>query len=592
MKLKMKKVNLKQLEIKKLEIKKPKIKKIKFKDFKFTKEMTIRKRLLYGFAAITVLLTLIGLFSIFALNKINNSISVLKDNCIPSINYAHSINTAQSDYRINQVNHAISQDPAEKDSLEENMNQLDKNVREYISSYKELATDEENLKLINEIETRWNSYTVASEKMISMSRTGRSEEAVNMSNDELKLFSDNLSKALGKLVEYNQNIAQQESKASDNTYSSAVVIMLVAMAAAIAASILLSLAITRSIVGPVNQMVEIADELAAGNVNVEVSTDKKDELGRLMAAFARMIENIRTQAMVAKKMAEGRLDVEIEARSEGDMLGKAMAEMIDKNNEVLSSISVAAEQVASGAIQISEGSIALSQGATEQASSIEELTASLEEISSQTELNAQNADKANKIAAEAKNGAIRGNDLMNEMLKAMDEISSSSAEISKIIKVIDDIASQTNILALNAAVEAARAGQHGKGFAVVADEVRNLAARSANAAKETTDMIESSIRKSEDGTKIAKNTAAALNKIVDEVEKAANLISDIAIASNEQAAGLEQINVGVMQVSQVVQANSATSEESAAASQELTEQAQMLKEMVGRFKLKVTTTKA
>lgn len=294
------------------------------------------------------------------------------------------------------------------------------------------------------------------------------------------------------------------------------------------------------------------------------------------------------------RFADGDLTMkalEVASQDEIGSLAQSFNKMLDNVNEVLSNVSDSSEQVATGSKQVSDSSQALSQGTIEQVSSIEQLTGSIALISELTKQNANHANLANELSVTVTKNAASGNIQMEEMLEAMEEINVSSASVSKIIKVIDEIAFQTNILALNAAVEAARAGQHGKGFAVVAEEVRSLAARSANAAKESTAMIEGSIKKVEAGTKIADMTAKALNEIVEGIAKMASLVSSIAGASNEQINGITQVNLGISQVSEVTQINSATSIESAAVSDELFQQAELLKRMVGKFILKQRASK-
>jgi methyl-accepting chemotaxis protein len=348
-----------------------------------------------------------------------------------------------------------------------------------------------------------------------------------------------------------------------------------------------------AVIAPMMEASVTLRKLSQGDLSSEMVGDYmgdhaqiKNDLNQTIAFLQQYVSEITT---TLEEIGRGNLNQEITTNYLGDFLPikTALNEITGSLSETMSDINLAAGQVELGAQQISDGGQALAQGTTEQASSIQELTASIEEVAGETKQNAIHANEANELALVVRQSAETGNEQMKSMLTAMVEINESSSNISKIIKVIDDIAFQTNILALNAAVEAARAGQHGKGFAVVAEEVRTLAARSAEAAKETTGLIEGSIEKVKTGSKIADDTAESLRDIGNSIEKVTHLVGNIAQASNEQASEIAQITKGIEQVSMVVQTNSATAEESAAASEELSGQAELLKKMVDHFQLKI-----
>lgn len=548
-------------------------------------KFTIKTRLIISFALLVFMLGGLGIYSISAVRAVNAQSTTINEDWLPGMDTAHIMNTIISDYRILEMEHITADEMAGMQETERMMQEAKAGFEKQLSKYETAVSEGQEKELLSNVKEQWKQYIDTSSKMIEMSRQLKRAEALDFMQGESRQVFDQFTDNLLELVTYNQDNAELADNTADAIYSRTIAILVAVIVIAILLAAGLALLIIASITRPIAQLSHAAERLAVGDVNVAVETSSQDEIGDLMRSFGKMIESIREQAVMVERIADGDLTVQAQIRSEEDLLSKKLQQLVHRNNEILSNINSAADQVASGAKQVSESSIALSQGASEQASSVEELTASLEQVSAQTRLNANNANEANQLAEAAKNNAMQGNDQMLDMLHSMQEINDASSSISKIIKVIDEIAFQTNILALNAAVEAARAGQHGKGFAVVAEEVRNLAARSANAAKETTAMIEGSVLKVQQGTKIADRTADALKSIVNDIEKVAVLVNDISMASTEQAAAITQINQGVVQVSQVIQTNSATSEESAAASEELSSQANMLKQQVSRFKL-------
>ena len=311
-----------------------------------------------------------------------------------------------------------------------------------------------------------------------------------------------------------------------------------------------------------------------------------DEIGECIRSSASFVKRMVETSKGLEAVAGGDLTFELQVLSDRDVMGHSLSKMADNLNNMLTEINALAGQVSTSSKHISDGAQSLSQGSMKQAASVHELSSSISVIAEKTRSNESIADQAANLARTIKENAEKGSRQMDEMIMAVNEINEASGSINKVIKVIDDIAFQTNILALNAAVEAARAGQNGKGFAVVADEVRNLAAKSTAAAKDTSALIENSFDKANLGVRIAAETAESLAKIVDGINESALLVEEIAKSSEEQSASITQINHGIEQVTEIVQQNSSTAEESAAASGEMNEQADTLRQLISQFVLK------
>ncbi|MGD9568582.1 MAG: methyl-accepting chemotaxis protein [Sedimentibacter sp.] len=566
----------------------PKSKKKQLFNFKGFKNLNISKKLIASFLIIAIIATIIGAVGMIGMQTISNADARLYELQTEPLIYLsymlNSLNSMQLYLREGII--SAGKLSAIEDS-EEGFNEQLEVFKSSLEAYK-LNLNAEDLDNIATIESMINNYYISnSEKAFSLARSGDLTGAY--------ITTASISSSVDFIINYlNESLSSKvdsvkiTSESNVNLAKTLSLVLIIVVIIGFIASIFIGIFMARAISNPVNKMVNAANRLAIGDtdINIDYDENSKDEISILAQSFDKVIEGIKEQVEIVLKIADGDMSFDVTPRSDKDIMEISLENTIERLNKILLEINEASMQVLEGSNQLSYGAQELSHGAAEQAGTIEELSASISEVSSLINSNGENVKLAEKYVKSAENEIIKSNEQMQEMLASMENINSSSKEIAKIIKVIDDIAFQTNILALNAAVEAARAGSAGKGFAVVADEVRNLASKCADAANQTTALIEKSIKTVQDGTIIAKDTAKYLEKVIEDTNLVAETMNKITEASNEQSSSINQINTGIEQISAVVQNNSAAAEESAAACEELTSQASALKEQISVFKLR------
>ncbi len=553
------------------------------------KNLKISQKLIVSFSAILLISVILVILSITALRSIGDKSHQMYQG--PFVAATEGMSVAEKMYNVwGSLNAALVEE-----DLAKYADQINASATEVVAGLNQLqeiagSSSGSVTTLLNESS---EAQALIGEIMGLMEQGNWDEARVLLTGEFSEIFVRSSAAAEAIYSEAN-TAAGSMNQSVTRTTNNASVFLLVLLVVAILIAVGIMMILIKGLTRPIYELEETAKAISNGNIQNNISYESRDELGVLADSFRKTCEVlsavIQDLSYLMNEMAKGNFDIRTNAENfyVGDFqpILSSIREMNRNLSSTLYRINEASDQVASGSDQVSSGAQGLSQGATEQASAVEQLAASINDISEQVNQTSQNAKLASEQVENAGSDLQISNQKMEEMIAAMSEISDRSGEIGKIIKTIEDIAFQTNILALNAAVEAARAGSAGKGFAVVADEVRNLASKSAEAAQNTTHLIEGSMQAVDNGTKIAGSTAEALLSTVESTKNAVELVSKITRAAEQQANSIQEITQGMDQISSVVQTNSATAQESAAASEELSSQSQMLKELTGRFTLR------